>query len=152
MYGQSRSSRPVSAETLAVVFNREALEEAYKPHNKGEAPVPREEGSDALLNCLFLAIQTRGILPEVEMQKIAPLLRNRYLHTKRPETLVGGHRLYDEWTQVPTTPEQIKALWAIWRTSVKMMVGIGWHHELLKCPFRKYRRAVHLARKGTCCY
>ena len=93
-------------------------------------------GSDALLNCLFNAIQPRGILPEGEMQKIAPLIRNRYLHTKRPETLVGGHRLYDEWTQVPTTPEQLKALWAIWRTSVKMMVGIGWHHELLKCPFK----------------
>ena len=136
--GQARNSGPVGCDgsgVAAVAFSRDGLEEAYKPHNKGEAPVPREEGSDVLLNVMFKSIQTRGILPEVEAQKIAPLLKNRHLHTKRPETMVQGQRLYDEFTQIPETPEQLKALWAIWRTSVKMMVGVGWHHVLLKCPF-----------------
>ena len=105
----------------------------------GVKPVPKKEGSDLLLNTIFKCLhQKKKKLCFLPASNIAPLFENRKLSVHRPEQLVAGLRLYDEFTADPDNEEALFEMWEIFVTSLKMCIAGCWHLELVRCPFRHH--------------
>ena len=74
----------------------------------GVKPIPHDEGSDILLNSIFKYCQKNHMVPDLELCRITPALRDRLIHVVRTEHIVNETRLYDETATAPTQAEALQ--------------------------------------------